>query len=282
MDTAYVTRELLLRILKPISKNAHKGSNGTLNIIAGSDKFRGAADLCVGGALRTGCGIVRLISGERVVAAVAARHPSCTFLPIDENDNAVNTVSGVSGDTFLIGCGLGVSNRSSAMLFTALDASKKSVLDADALNILAQCKEYYVKLGGHIITPHVIEFSRLSGYSVTDIKSAPENCALNFAVKHGCVTVLKDAKTVIAVPNGRLYVSEGASEGLSKGGSGDVLAGLIAGFFAQDYSAEDAAVIGVATHALASQLCANEMGVRSMLPSELELYVAKLFASLGF
>ncbi len=281
MNQINITPALLKSILKPIEKNAHKGSNGTLNIIAGSKKFRGAADLCVGGALRSGCGIVRLISEEAVISAVASRHPSCTFLPIDDEINFQNLITPLKDGVFLIGCGIGVNEKSSSRLFYSLDIAKRTVLDADALNIISHHAGYSFK-PNTIITPHVTEFSRLSGYTVTEIKSEPSRCALEFSQKNGCVVVLKDSTTMIAVPSGNVYISELASEGLSKGGSGDVLAGLIAGFLAQNYSEEDAAITGVAVHALASRLCASEMGIRSMLPSDLEMYISKLFASVGF
>lgn len=279
MKKIEITEALLKSLLTPIDKNTHKGSNGTLNIIAGSKNFRGAADLCVGGALRSGCGIVRLISEEEVIATVASRHPSCTFLPIDDKCNAFSVLTPFRGGAFLIGCGLGVNQKSASMLFSALSIAGKAVLDADALNIISGCKDFTFA-PNTIITPHVMEFSRLSGYTLNNIKAEPESCALEFTKKTGCVTVLKDSKTVVCVPNGSVYTSTLASEGLSKGGSGDVLAGVIAGFLAQGYSAEASAIIGVAVHALASQLCASENGIRSMLPSELEYYIARLFASI--
>lgn len=280
MNTVHITRQLLAKKIRPISRDAHKGINGTLNIVAGSKKFRGAADLCVSGALRSGCGIVRLISDEPVIAAVAARHPSCTFLPIKNDEDLHSAFSSALGDVFAIGCGLGKDSSARKRLIFALDASKRSVLDADALNIIAESPDLYAKLENSIITPHVLEFSRLSGRTPKEIKESSLTCALEFSKKHGCVTVLKDAKTVIATKSSATYVSEGASCGLSKGGSGDVLCGIIAGFLAQGYSPEDAAVIGVGVHALASQLCAREMGIHSMLPSDLEIYIARLFSSL--
>ena len=114
------------------------------------------------------------------------------------------------------------------------------------------------------------------------IKEDPIGLASAFADKYGCVTVLKDSVTVVAVPNGAVYVSRDASEGLSKGGSGDVLAGMIAGFLPQGYSCEDAAVIGVALHAYASVKCATELGKRGMLPSDLEIHAARLLAELNY
>lgn len=274
-----VTEGLLKEKFKKLPRECHKGDNGFLNVIAGSEKYRGAADLCVGAALRTGVGIVRLISSEAVIQAVASRHPTCTFLPTEKPSAEALAIN---GRCFLIGCGIGISNESARAVATVLSVAQRAVLDADALNIASQYPKYKEMLNGHIITPHIGEFSRLTGLNSAEIKASPEKYALEFAKNYGCTVVLKDYVTVIAAPSGKAYISDNASEGLSKGGSGDVLAGLVAGFLAQDYCAEDAAVIGVAVHALASQLCAKEMGVRSMLPSDLEIYVAKLFVSLGY
>lgn len=282
MSISYVTSNTVTERLKRLPTDCHKGTNGTLNIVAGCERFRGAADLCVGGALRTGCGIIRLISEEKVISLVASRHPSCTFALAESTDEIKSVINGISSKVFLVGCGIGRTERSATAVFSVLANAEKAVLDADALNILSANPQMLFQIKGHIITPHVMEFSRLTGLSPAEIKNDPQKHALNFSEKYGCVTVLKDSVTVICAPNGNIYISEHASEGLSKGGSGDVLAGIIGGILAQGYTAEDAAVIGVALHAYASQLCAKELGKRGMLPSDLEIYVAKLLNSLGY
>ena len=282
MVISYITQDTIRNNLKRLPQECHKGSNGTLNIIAGSEEFRGAADLCVSGALRTGCGIVRLISEEKVIASVAARHPSCIFLPTESTDALKKHIFALNTGVFLIGCGIGQSEKSASAVFSVLAKPSKAVLDADALNIISANPQMRYQLKGHIVTPHVMEFSRLTGLSVDEIKRSPTTHSAEFSKKYGCVTVLKDSVTVIATPNESVYLSELASEGLSKGGSGDVLSGIIGGILAQGYTAEDSAVIGVAIHACASQICSNELGKRSMLPSDLEIYVARLLASLGY
>lgn len=281
-NSVRITEELLLKKLHVLARDCNKGTNGTLNIIAGSSNYRGAASLCVGGALRTGVGLVRLISEEKVISAVASRHPCCTFCAVSDNSERQKAIAGTKANAFLIGCGSGQQMQTLLDVSLVLDIGKSSVIDADALNIIAKYPHLMDKLDGTIVTPHVGEFSRLSGYTVDEIKASPEKRALEFSKTHKCVTVLKDYITVIATPSGSVYVSDSASEGLSKGGSGDVLAGIISGFLAQGYSAEDSAVIGVAVHAFASKLCARELGARSMLPSDLDFYVSKLFVKLGY
>ena len=282
MNAVTITDELLIQKLRHVPKDAHKGSNGTLDIVAGSVCYRGAADLAVGGALRSGVGIVRLISDEKVISAVAARHPSCTFLPVTGATERRNAIYSSKSKCFLIGCGLGLTSQTCADVSDVLCTARKAVIDADGLNAISENSQLKDKLTGFIITPHVGEFSRLTGTKIADIKSDPIRHALDFSNKYGSVTVLKDSVTVIASPEGEVFVSDGASEGLSKGGSGDVLAGIIAGFCAQDYSPLNAAIIGVTLHALASRRCAEENGIMSMLPSELELYVKQILRDLGY
>lgn len=286
-----ITSELLLYKLRNVSPTAHKGVRGTLTVVSGSVMYRGAASLAVGSALRTGCGIVRLISCEKVVSAVAARYSCCTFLPVSEASSGTvgadcaSAIYGVSDktDAFLIGCGLGQSAEASAAVSAVAACGKKAVLDADALNIISANPNIYSTLKkGFIVTPHVGEMARLMGATVSDIKSDPISYAKRFSLEHGCVTVLKDCQTVISTENGEIYLSNLGNEGLAKGGSGDALAGLIAGFAAQDYSLADAAIIGTAVHGLSAALCAEENGKMAMLPSDLEKYTVKLLASLGF
>lgn len=286
-----ITKELLTNMLRLLPKNAHKGSNGTLTVISGSAMYRGAPSLTVGAALRTGCGITRLISIEKIISAVQLLHPCCTFIPVSESGTGTvgadcsSAIYSCTGKTnaFLIGCGLGQSPEASAAVAAVASCGKKAVLDADALNILSQNPSIYSAFkNGFIVTPHVGEMSRLTGASIEEIKKDPQKYAKNFSLEHGCVTVLKDAVTVISTENGELYRSALGNEGLSKGGSGDVLAGLIAGFAAQNYSLSEAAIIGCAVHGLSATLCAEENGKMAMLPSDLENYTVKLLASLGF
>lgn len=278
-----VNEDLIRSKLEKLPRDCHKGSNGTLSVVAGSPQFRGAAVLCVSGALRTGCGIVRLISCEKVITAVSVHYPSCVFSTAESSEELQKAVYDCSGSSaFLAGCGLSVCDRSATAVYSVLGTAKKAVLDADALNIISLNPEMKNRLEGTVVTPHIGEFSRLCGLSVADIKKDPFTSALDFSEKYGTVTVLKDYKTIIATPGGRIYLSENASEGLSKGGSGDVLAGIISGFLAQSFTPEEAAVTGVAVHAAASLLCAEAKGVRSMLPSELGSYVCELFRRLGY
>lgn len=286
-----LTSDVIKTRLKRLDKSSNKGTNGTLNAVVGSERFRGAADLAVGAALRTGCGIVRLISVEKVVSLVASRHPSAVFLPVKDNGlgmisaSAKTDIAEVSGraSAFLVGPGLGQSADTAAVLSAVAGLSKKTVIDADALNIISFNKELLKAFKKpFVVTPHIGEMARLTGLSAEEIKKAPEKTAANFSLEYGCVTVLKDHVTFISTESGNIYESRLGNEGLAKGGSGDVLSGMIAGFLAGGASAEDAAVIGAALHGLSAERCAAEKGKRGMLPSDLEEYAVKILNEMGY
>lgn len=286
-----LTADAIKERLKRLDKKCNKGTSGTLNAVVGSERFRGAADLAVGAALRTGCGIVRLISVEKVISLAAVRHPSAVFLPVKENGDGMIAEcaradiaeTSKRATAFLVGPGLGQCADTAAVVSAVAAFSPKTVIDADALNIISQAPELLSAFKKpFIMTPHVGEMSRLTGLSVTEIKNDPASVASEFSRAYGCVTVLKDHVTYISAENGDIYESRLGNEGLAKGGSGDVLSGLIAGFLAGGASAEDAAVIGVTLHGLSADRCSAERGKRGMLPSELEEYAVKILNEMGY
>jgi NAD(P)H-hydrate epimerase len=271
---------------RPLDSN--KGTFGTLTAICGSANFIGAAYLCVLGALRSGVGIVCLASVERVIAAVASRIAECTYLPMKET--TAGSISAENADVLLarlspsspssrqakntaalVGCGM-TNTPATAELVRALieGADCPLILDADALNaVSADTAVLNRAKKTPIITPHIGEMARLTGRSIDQIKGDTVNTAVNFAASHNCVTVLKDFRTVIAHPDGRYYINKTGNPGLAKGGSGDVLAGIISSFTAQGREAFDAAVCGVYLHGLAADRCAERKSQYGMLPSDI-------------
>ncbi|MBQ9115427.1 MAG: NAD(P)H-hydrate dehydratase [Clostridia bacterium] len=296
----------LRAILKKRESDSHKGTYGTVNAVTGSASYRGAAVLSAMGALRAGAGIVRVCSVELVCAAIASTIPSATLLPLPENEKGMISASSVpqllslcrAPSVTLLGCGLGQSIDTANVVNSLIYGSSGGIVaDADALNLLAASTDPLSLLSTHangdcIITPHVGEMSRLCGKPVSEIKADPYTVASNFARASGCVTVLKDSITVIAAPPDpycvdgtggvTLYSSELGNAGLARGGSGDVLAGLIAGFYAQGYTAAQSAILGVITHGASADLCAAERSMQAMLPSDLGEYICKLLCSLGY
>ncbi len=279
MQTVKITKELYEKLLRPLAEKGNKGTNGTLSVIAGSECYRGAACLAVGGAMKTGVGIVRLMSVEKAVECTAYRHPSATFLPIKsdgegmiEFSDAFSKLQTVSekSTAMLFGCGLGQGNGCMRLLREVISIELPLVIDADGLNLLSRNPSLLNRrTAPTVITPHIGEMSRLCGKSIPEIKNDRIGCALGFAKEHGVTVILKDDVTFIATPDGDVFGSSLGNEGLAKGGSGDVLAGFISGFLAQHYSAVDAAILGCALHGLKAQACASKYGVREMRPEQL-------------
>ena len=143
------------------------------------------------------------------------------------------------------------------------------VLDADALNALSKIGVDKLKKAQApvILTPHMMEFSRLSGLTIDEIRENRFEIAARFAQEYGVTLVLKDATTVIA-SNDQLFINENGNPGLSKGGSGDTLGGMIAAFLAQGVSAQAAALCGVFLHAAAGDIAAEKLTAYAMLPQD--------------
>ena len=259
--------------------DANKGDFGTLLCVCGSARYRGAATISCEAALRCGVGIVRLASVEKVCAAVAASVPEATFLP--QNEGADGEISGFNAARYfelnpktsavLCGCGLTVTPETRNEVLDLIEnAPCAIVLDADALNCIKSDPSVLRRASKTpVITPHWGEFARLCGRTVEEISRDPEKEAADFAAANGCVVVLKSHFTVIASPDGKRAVSHAGNAGLARGGSGDLLAGMIASFLAQGLAPYDAARLGCALHGAAADACAGRMGMTPMLPRDM-------------
>ena len=247
-------------ILPERAKDSNKGSYGRLLSVVGCRYYRGAAVLSSMGALRTGVGILTVCSTEEVMSAVAYTLPEATFLPRDELETAdLSKVTAI-----LCGCGLG---KDEGVAQIIKNCTVPLILDADGLNSITP--EDIPKKGNVIITPHIGEFSRLTGISISDIKSCPERYAKEFSEKYNVTVVLKDFDTVITSPARETAVSRFGNPGLARGGSGDILAGMIASFRAQGLSDYDAAVCGTVLHGASADLCAERLSMQTMLPHDI-------------
>lgn len=283
-----ITKKEVFEKLPQRKENSSKHDHGKLLCVCGSTYYRGAAYLSCGGALRCGVGIATLASIERVISSVASALPECTFLPLKESGNG--TVSALSfGEilkkakgcsALLIGCGLAIDDDTKYLVRKLVtEAECRLILDADALNIIAECPELLKKTKlAPIITPHHGEMARLMGVKREEIDFSPALKALDFSKKYNCFTVLKAHTTYVASPDGRLAEnSEVGNPGLAKGGSGDVLAGMISSLCAQGMSPFDAAKCGVYLHGAAADRCAERLSVRGMLPGDILTDLCTLF-----
>ena len=260
------TEDDLDRIIKRRLQNTHKSSYGSLQMVCGSELMTGAAYLAAQGALRSGVGLLYLSIDGKTREILQSRLSEPVFVKREAVTKAT---------ALLIGCGLG---EDSILLRGFLKRGLPTVIDADGLNYLSQNMDILKGLNTQqlILTPHPLEMSRLCGLSVDEIEGDRINTARNFAVKKGLFLVLKGKHTLIVTPKGFVYLNTTGNAGLAKGGSGDVLAGIIAGFLAQGYSPEESAIIGVFLHGKAGDILKDEISEYGMLPSDLPLTVAKI------
>ena len=276
-------RELDLRYVKAHlphrPDNAHKGTMGTLCSITGSYGFSGAAVLSAKAALRSGVGLLFQIIPEAIYPVYAASVYESVCVPV--SGSALGTVSPADLDAIqntvdrasavLIGCGMGNTPATAAVLRAVISRSRVPVIiDADGINALSLHKD--ILDAAHpplILTPHIKEFSRLTGLSVSEILSDQQGAAEQFIREHpDLVLVLKSHRTVIA-SKGETCLNTAGNSGMAKGGSGDVLAGIIASLTAQGANPADAAAMGVHIHALAGDLAAQRFSKTAMLPSDI-------------
>ena len=262
---------------------SHKGSFGTLLIASGSENYIGAASLCTESALKSGAGIVCLASVRMAVSVCAARCPEATYIICDEKDGQIAADAAdkilekaKKSTAMLIGCGLGNTENSAKLVSRLLSENDiPCVVDADGLNCI--CNQPQL-LKNSIITPHAGEMARLCGCDIDNIKADPAKAALDFAQKYSCVVVLKDADTVVASPDGKLFLNMGRNSGLAKGGSGDVLAGITASLLAQGMKPFECAMAAVTLHSIAAKRCAERYSERGMLPHEICESLREIFA----
>ena len=293
---ATITPESVWAHIPPRARDSHKGSFGAVLVVAGSACYRGAASLAVEGALRTGAGIVTLASVEPVLAAVSARLPECCLCPClagaegGISPRSLPNITRQKATTLLLGPGLGYTAQSAARAAETRELVEKllpgfggsAVLDADGLNAAAQLLPYFGTVphptGELILTPHPGEMSRLTGLSMAEINEDRVEIALQYAKAWNAVVVLKGAGTVVAAPDGRCCVNTTGNPGLSRGGSGDALAGMTAALLACGLPAFEAAACAVYLHGAAADRAAALRGEYGMLPQDLFAQLGRLFA----
>ena len=231
-------------------RNTHKGTYGTANLIAGSEKYLGAAALGLQSALKSGCGIVKLTTAETVKFALAAKFPQAIFA--DEADLTANAIA--------VGMGCGVSPELYGEIKALLcEYSGALIIDADGLNALSKFGKDILKdkKCDVVVTPHIKEFSRLTRKTVEEITSDPVGAAQAFAKEFKVTVVLKSATTVIADGERTVFNVRG-STALSKGGSGDILSGLLCGTLARGLAPLDAAACATYVLGVSAEISSKE------------------------
>ena len=250
---------------------SNKGTFGKVLNFCGSENYIGASYLATISSLKVGAGFSALATIPQVINSVSSILPEAVYLTRNQGIEKIQDFSVV-----LFGCGLGVSEESTKLLEDVLSKIKPStpfVLDADGLNILS---EVNFKLPANtIITPHPLEASRLLGVSLNYVLEYQEDTAKALSSKYDCITVLKTHRTVICDKNLNIFINLHGNSALAKSGSGDVLAGIIAGLLAQKMDLFESAKLGVYLHSRTGEIASEDLTEYSVLASDLPKYLHK-------
>ena len=265
------------RLLPRRRPDGHKGTFGRVSITGGSIGLTGAPVLASRGAARCGSGLIFLGVPESIYPVTAASCLEVMPSPLSDQNGRISSRAFFqilerlnSCDAGLIGPGLGRSQELSLLVCKLLEQTAVPlVLDADGLYAVKDRKELLRQRQEKglvtILTPHEGEFAYLGG----DLSLGRRRAALRFAERYGCILALKGPATVTASPDGRVYINTTGNNGMAKGGSGDVLAGMVLSFLGQGMEPVEAAALAVYLHGLAGDLCRDRLGEYGMLPGDL-------------
>ncbi len=274
--------DYISNVLPKRACDSHKGTYGKAVLFCGSPLMTGAAYLSATAALRSGVGLIVLACDKDTLPILQSRLSEPIFYNTGDLENPEDLQKLISlcdsAEAVLIGPGLGKQKKvQDACINIIKNTTSKLIIDADGINsligninVLKEAKQTPV------ITPHPAEFSRICQKSINEVQNNRLNLARDFASEYACVVVLKGASTVIYSPCGKCAVNITGNSGLSKGGSGDVLAGVITSLYAQGLSAFDAASCGVYLHGKAADNLEISISQYGLLPSDLPLEIAKL------
>lgn len=268
-----------------VDDGAYKGSRGRLLAIAGSARYGGAAFMSSAAALRAGCGLVTLAYPKGVMCSYTNLCPELICVECDSSDGyfsrgGVPSVTALTknADAVIAGCGIGVTEGTKKLVYDLITSCDKPlVLDADGINCISNRKHILSeKKCDIIITPHIGEMARFLGISPREVSENMITAAKSVACEYNITVVLKSASTVIALPDGRVYINTFGTSGMATAGSGDVLTGIIGGFAAQGMNPENSAVNGVAVHALSGSAAEAEAGKHYMNATDIIRAISSL------
>lgn len=281
----YLVTEHYVNVSMPIRhEDSHKGIFGKVFNVAGSMGMTGAAYMCALAPLKIGAGYSFLAAPQSTVPVIASMAPEIVCIPLEETEEKAISHKALTkaldksngADIYLIGPGLGTDKSTvefvSQFIQQLTDRGENLIVDADAINCLAIQKDVFLPINS-IITPHAMELSRLMKVPVQEIQKDRIKSARDAAQKFNTTVVLKGAKTVIAESNGNVYINQTGNSGLATAGSGDILAGMIAGLAAQGLDLRDAAIAGVYLHGLTGDIASEELTEYSLTASELLNYI---------
>ncbi|MBM3310739.1 MAG: NAD(P)H-hydrate dehydratase [Candidatus Aminicenantes bacterium] len=285
-----VERRRVVPFFRKRRRDAHKGSYGHVLILSGSWGKTGAAVMAARAAFRSGAGLVTTGTPAGCVPLIAKSTVELMTEPLAEtgaktlSSDALPRVLDLLKGKNAVVVGPGISTHpSTAELVRSLVQRLKipAVIDADGLNVLAGHLNLLKKAGGQVVlTPHPGEFARLTGRTVEEVLETRLDLAPRFAREHGLILVLKGYRTLVAAPDGRLFVNPTGNPGMATGGSGDVLSGIVASFIGQEKDVLEATLAAVYLHGLSGDLAAARLSERAVIAGDLIRFLPPAVKSL--
>lgn len=264
----YLQKEDIQPLVKKRAKFSHKGSYGHCWVVAGMLGKMGAAILCAKAALRAGAGLVSLYIPQCGYTIAQSALPE-VMVELGEENNFLCGKWQEKDGVVALGCGLGLAEKTQDFVYSVLtNTTNPMVIDADALNILAKDPSWFLKIPqGSILTPHPKEFQRLVGPYDNDLQKIAKQ--KEFAKKYQVYLILKGAHSAIATPDGEVFFNSTGNAAMAKGGSGDMLTGMLAALLAQGYSSLNSCLLGVYLHGLCGDICVQKYATEAIIASDL-------------
>lgn len=274
-------KEILKEDINILKRNpeGHKGSFGRLLIIAGSENYPGAAALSTLAAMRSGVGLTTLLTENRVIDRIFPLIPEAVLCSMDKFSSALLEKELMKSTAVVLGPGLG-RKKGKLIKYVLKNYKGPLVLDADGINSITP-DILKLKKGGIVLTPHEGEFSRLTGKPIAEISKNREKEAVSFSQKYGVHLILKGKGTIVSDPEGNAFINTTGSSALAKGGSGDVLSGLLGSFLAMGEDILSASKKAVFIHGLSGDIAAEEKGEHSVLARDVIAALPKAILALS-
>lgn len=280
----YITKDFVQKFIKQRNQNTNKNHYGRVLTICGCVGYTGAAYFCSQAAVKAGSGVVTSAVPKNIYPIIASKLNEPVVIPIDcDNDGKFCEKSfeklktlAQNADAVLIGCGLGLSNQLKYLVHNLIKCiSSPVVLDADGINAFCGHIDLLNGNSNVILTPHIGEFKRLTKMAKSD--EITKEYAQKFCEQTNCILVLKEHKTNIFSPDKKHMQNTTGNAGMAKGGSGDILSGIILSLLGQGLSPFDAACVGTWIHGRSGDICKENLGEYSMTPCDMLNSISKVF-----
>ncbi len=284
-----ITFDMIKNKIPKRKPESHKGDFGKLLCVCGSKSMPGAAYFCIKSALKCGVGLVRAAIPQSIYNSVSSKISECTYIVCQDDQNGnidkesaeIILESAKECSAVAVGCGIGWNENTKFIVNKLIETcDKPMVIDADGINVISENIDVLKKAKNRIIlTPHTKEAERLLNVSCDEINQNKHKYAQKLADDYGVVAVLKGYKTVIADKDEKAFLNLTGNPGMAKGGSGDVLTGMIGSFLAQGMRPIDATLCAVYIHGKSGDICKEKYSAVSMLPSDIIEQFGNVFLS---